>query len=104
MLDRLEKLRIESYETSQNLGTDPDVLQLTLCNEPHTTWAANDDLVAERIENARHPGRRSPSFHNYSHGLSVEESLQSLPRGTHPRGLHYLTVFVKNADLTVLSV
>ncbi len=42
--------QVTNDETGQDLGIDAIVLQLAFGDEPHSTWAANDDLVTERLE------------------------------------------------------
>jgi hypothetical protein len=40
MLDRLQKLGIETHQTGQYLGVDSVVLQLALRDQPYSTWTA----------------------------------------------------------------
>jgi len=47
MLDRPEKLRIESHQAGQHLGVHLVVLQRALRNQPHPTRTAHDNLMTE---------------------------------------------------------
>jgi hypothetical protein len=56
MFDSVKERRVEPSQPSQRLGIQAIALAIPVVDHPHVTGVRYDDLVAQRLDKAAHPG------------------------------------------------